>query len=89
MTSSQAIESDETAWADFRATSTMSMGATATALTAGTAGYLTPAVVTPPPAAKAEAAETRSAEDCRSSMGSMEPLFTPKDKNEDDGVIEV
>ena len=89
MTSSQAIEPDGTAWADFGVTSTMSTGATATALTAGTAGYLSPAVVTPPPAAEAEAAGVRSAEDRRSSIGSVEALSTPKDENEDDGVIEV
>ena len=89
MTSSQAMESEGTVWADFGATSTKSTGATATALTAGAAGYLTPAVVTPPPEAKAEEAETRSAEDCRSSIESVEALFTPKDEKEDDGVIEV
>ena len=89
MTSSQAIEPDGTAWADFGVTSTMSTGATATALTAGTAGYLSPAVVTPPPAAEAEAAGVRSAEDRRSSIGSVEALSMPKDENEDDGVIAV
>ena len=88
-TSSQAMESEGTVWADFGATSTKSTGATATALTAGAAGYITPAVVTPPPAAKAEEAEARSAEDCRSSIESVEALFTPTDENEDDGVIEV
>ena len=62
----------------------MSTGATATALTAGTAGYLPPTVVTPSSAAEAEAAEDR-----RSPIGSVKALPMPKDGNEDDGDIEV
>ena len=89
MRSSQALESAGMAWADPGLTSTIPTGATTTALTAGTAGYLSPAVVTPSSAAEAEAVEARSAEDRRSPIGSVEALSMTEDESEDDGDIEA
>ena len=76
------------AWADTGSALAIPTGATATALTAGTMGYLSPAAATSTTAAEEEAVAARTAEDCRATAEDVEELSTSMDEGETDGDIE-